>query len=277
MAPIHGRFPTQLWDHAVAIIHAKAQIKEAAYALLQKAEQHAQQICDSFLDDRAQHLLDTRQIPKELALRQLIWAEHQSSIFKHLGIWLKRGEHFNLDRLLTPDDPLDLPNTTWSTIIDAQALFEALTDDGQKHFHQAADTPFVSGPIAEILSPFADNGYSDAILNGTFDLSTLDEMVEVHDIIKGMHYPHPTAPTPPIDITILNEQTNKPQRLKYLSYFVPTVDFIVAQPMVGLSTSCHFRDVLITKCAKVTPAWIQSRRTHPSISTQPPQTGAGEK
>jgi hypothetical protein len=26
---IHGRFPTQLWDRAVAIIHTKAQIKEA--------------------------------------------------------------------------------------------------------------------------------------------------------------------------------------------------------------------------------------------------------
>jgi hypothetical protein len=112
--------------------------------------------------------------------------ECQSAIFKRLGIWLKSGEHFNLDRLLTPDDPLDLPNTTWSTIIEAQALFEVLTDDSQKHFRQAADTPFVSGPIAEILSPFADNGYSNAILNGTFDLSTLDKMVEVHDIIKGM-------------------------------------------------------------------------------------------
>ena len=111
-----------------------------------------------------------------------------------------------MDRLLIPDDPLDIPNTTWSTVIEAQALFKALTDDGQKHFHQAADTPFVSGPIAEILGPFADNGYSNAILNGTFDLSTLDEMVEVHDIIKGMRYPHPTAPTPPIDIMILDEQ-----------------------------------------------------------------------
>ena len=119
-------------------------------------------------------------------------------IFKHLGIWLKGKEHFNLDRLFTPDNPLHLPNTTWSAVIEAQALFEVLTNDGQNRLQQAAETPLDSGPIADKLGPpFANNGYSNAILNGTFDLSTLAEMVEVHDIACQRHaISEPECPYP---------------------------------------------------------------------------------
>ena len=54
---------------------------------------------------------------------------------------------------MVPDDPQDT-TATWSTIIEAAALFDVLTTDGQNHFRQAADTPFVTGPIATKLGPF---------------------------------------------------------------------------------------------------------------------------
>jgi hypothetical protein len=69
-----------LWNRAESIIAAKEQVREA-YATLCKVQKHAQQIPASFLDDRAEHLADTRQIPKAMALKQLISAERQSSIF----------------------------------------------------------------------------------------------------------------------------------------------------------------------------------------------------
>jgi hypothetical protein len=62
-----------------------------------------------------------------------------------------------MDRILVvPDDPDNLNDTTWSSIIEAQALFEVLTKDSQEeHYHQAAETPFVSGPsiIASKIGP----------------------------------------------------------------------------------------------------------------------------
>jgi hypothetical protein len=142
---------------------------------------------------------------KATALKQLLRAERQTAIFKRLKIWFKNNEHTNLDRILTPDDPNDLTNTTWTAIIDAQALYEVLTKAGQDHFNQAANTPFVSGPIAEKFGPFADNEYCDATLKGTVDLTDLAEITEVHDIIKGMRYPNPSEPTTPINTTIMTE------------------------------------------------------------------------
>jgi hypothetical protein len=92
---------------------------------------------------------------------------------------------------------------SWSSIIEAQALFEVLTKDSQEHYHQAAaETPFVSGPIASKIGPFADNDYCDAVLNGTFEFEDLTEWTEVQDLIKGMRYPDPTCPTPSIDTTL---------------------------------------------------------------------------
>jgi hypothetical protein len=83
-----------------------------------------------------------------------------------------------LDRLLVPDDPND--NTfTWSTIVEASELFSVLTMDGQQHFRQAADTPFVTGPLANKLGPFDDNEHSDSILQATFDTTNLTTIPEV--------------------------------------------------------------------------------------------------
>jgi hypothetical protein len=65
-----------------------------------------------------------------------------------------------------------------------------------------AETPFVSGPISDKIGPFADNEYCDAVLNGTFDFEDIAEMTEVHDLIAGMRYPHPSHPTTSIDTTL---------------------------------------------------------------------------
>jgi hypothetical protein len=134
----------------------------------------------------------------------LIAAERSSSIFKHLGIWLKGKEYVTMDRILVADDPENLNDTTWSSIIEAQALVEVLTKDSQEHYHQAAETPFVSGPIVSKIGPFADNDYCDAVLNGTFEFEDLAERTEVQDLIKGMRYPDPTCrPNPGLVLTPL--------------------------------------------------------------------------
>jgi hypothetical protein len=61
--------------------------------------------------------------------------------------------------MLVTEDPDDLKNTTWSSVIEAQALFEVITKDCQKHFQQAEETPFVKGPTADKIGPFEDNEY----------------------------------------------------------------------------------------------------------------------
>lgn len=110
-----------------------------------------------------------------------------------------------LDRMLVPKDLNDMENTTWSTVIKAQALHEVLTKDCMEHFYQAAETPFVSGPIAVKLGPFVDNKYCDSVLAGTFDFTNIAEITEVKELINGMQYPDPSNATPLIDSTIDEE------------------------------------------------------------------------
>jgi hypothetical protein len=132
-------------------------------------------------------------------------AERSSSIFKRLGKWLKGQEYVTTDCILVPDDPDNLIDTTWSSIIEAQALSEVLTKDSQEDYHQAAETPFVSGPVASKIGPFVDNDYCDAVLNGTSEFEDLAERTEVKDLIKGMRYPDPARPIPCIDTNLTYE------------------------------------------------------------------------
>ena len=126
--------------------------------------------------------------------------------FRKLGQWLKDNEYHQLTRILTRDNPQDLTTTTWTSITDADELHNILTKEGQTHYQQAASSPLVSGPIGAKIGPFDDNTHGDDILNGTFDLSNINDMQEVKDIIYGMRYPDPSNPTPTFDTTIEHDQ-----------------------------------------------------------------------
>jgi hypothetical protein len=193
---MHGQSPIPInITRKEAITKAKSQITEVSN-ILRKVQKHTRQIREKFLEDRAEHFTETQDMTKVNALQQLL------RIFKQLGIWFKGKEYTMLDHMLVPDDPTNMENTTWSTVIEAQALFKVLTEDCVEHFYQAADTPFVNGRIAKKIGPFADNEYCEAILNGTFDFTNNAEITEVADLIKGMRYPNPFNPTPLIDSTI---------------------------------------------------------------------------
>ena len=150
-------------DHAHTVIDAKWQLKEA-HTILHNVQKQAKQIHDSFLEDHAKHLANTREITKAATVQQILHAERQTITFQKSGKWLKGTEYAQLTHVLIPDEPDNLPHTTWTPIIDAQELYSILMKEGQLHYHQAAETPLVNGPFAEQIGPFDDNDYCDAIL-----------------------------------------------------------------------------------------------------------------
>jgi hypothetical protein len=239
---------------------------------------NAKQIRDTFLEDRAEHLANTRNIDKATALRQLIRAERQSSIFKRLGIWIKGKTHVHLDRILAPDDPNDMENTTWTTIVEAQALYEVLTAAGQAHFHQAANTPFVSGPIAAKIGPFADNDYCEAILNGTFDITDIAESTEVKDLLHGMRYPDTSNPTEPINTQITTETfsdamehmrertSSSPSGRHYGHYRALLRDKETLGQIASLANFCFQWGVTLKRWEKVTQPLIPKDPGTPKIT-----------
>jgi hypothetical protein len=59
---------------------------------------------------------------------------------------------------------MNIENTSWTAVVEWQAIFEALIKNGEAHFSQASHTPFASGPVADLLGPFEFNEYSQQIL-----------------------------------------------------------------------------------------------------------------
>ena len=94
-AVLNGRLQLRLMDRAQAIINAKRQLKEA-YTTLCKIQKNAKQIWDSFLMDRAEHLVNTSNIQKAAAVQQLLRAKQQMTTFQKLGSWLKENEYTQL-------------------------------------------------------------------------------------------------------------------------------------------------------------------------------------
>jgi hypothetical protein len=99
-----------------------------------------------------------------------------------------------IDKLWTPDNPLNIENTTWTAIVECQAIFEALIKNGEEHFSQASHTPFASGPVADVLAPFEFNEVSQQILRGEFDIDSITKDIQLCSIIKAMSHSDPTNP-----------------------------------------------------------------------------------
>jgi len=97
---------------------------------------------------------------------------------------------------------------TWTEVVEATAIWEALLHDGREHFSQASDTPFAMGPVANLIGPYDFNEHSQAILNGTFDIDSITEDINLRDVVKAMRYENPDDP-PEIDCTITIEQLQK--------------------------------------------------------------------
>jgi hypothetical protein len=74
-------------------------------------------------------------------LKAILKWECDASIFPLLRRWIIGPQNGSLDELWTPDDPLDLENTTWTAIVARQAIFEAIIKNGKEHLRLAASKP----------------------------------------------------------------------------------------------------------------------------------------
>ena len=118
-------------------------------------------------------------------IKAILKCKCESSIFPLLRQWIS-GKSSAIDELWTPDNLFNLDNTSWSAIIQKEAIFKALIRNGVQHFSQAMPTPFASGPVVNLIGPFKFNEYSQQILKGEFDIDSITNDIELHDIVKAM-------------------------------------------------------------------------------------------
>jgi len=147
----------------------------------------------------------TNNMEKAAVVRQMAQREKAKSIFQKLSYYNGKA-HTPLKQILVPDHPDNMESTTWTEVVEATAIWEALLNDGRRaHFSQASDTPFVTGPVAHLIGPYDFNEHAQDILNGTFDIDSITDNIELRDIVKAMRYDNPSNP-PNIDCSISIKQ-----------------------------------------------------------------------
>jgi hypothetical protein len=135
-----------------------------AYGELHGIQAHSKEIRETDLQLQATEQAEQQNVTQANALKAILKCERQASIYPQLRHWINGPSNGAIDELWMPDDPLDLENTTWTALVERQAIFEALIKNGKEHFLQASNTPFTSSPITKHLGPYEFNEYSQQIL-----------------------------------------------------------------------------------------------------------------
>jgi hypothetical protein len=58
------------------------------------------------------------------ALKAILKWERESGIFLLLRHWINRAQTGSINELSTPDNPLNIENTTWTAIVECQAILK---------------------------------------------------------------------------------------------------------------------------------------------------------
>jgi len=96
---------------------------------------------------------------KAVVVQQMARQEKAKSIFQKLSYY-NRKVHTPLKRILIPKVPDKMESTTWTEVVEATAIWEALLNDGREHFLKAADTPFASRLVANLIGPYDFNEHA---------------------------------------------------------------------------------------------------------------------
>ncbi len=128
------------------------------------------------------------------ALKAILKWEQESGMYPLLWHWIQGPQTGSIYKLWMPNDPLNVENTTWTALVEQQAIFEALMKNGKEHFSQATDTPFATGPVADLIGPFDFNESSQQILRGEFNIDSISDDIQLRSIIKAMAHSNPANP-----------------------------------------------------------------------------------
>ena len=92
-------------------MHAKVNM-ENAQTMVADAKQQAQALQEAGLELLTETYAAEHDLDKEMVLRQLLWHEWMTMIFRKLGYHVSGKTYDPLKKLLIPDNPTNLDNTT---------------------------------------------------------------------------------------------------------------------------------------------------------------------
>jgi hypothetical protein len=165
-----------------------------AYAEIQRIHARLSDLREINLQLMAEEQAEKNNTSTANTLKAILRREQESGMYPLLHHWIQGLQTGSIDKLWAPDDPLDFENTSWTAVVEWQAIFEALIKNGEEHFSQAMNTPFATGPVADLIGPFEFNEYSQQILHGEFDIDSISDDIQLRSIVKAMAHLNPANP-----------------------------------------------------------------------------------
>jgi hypothetical protein len=150
-----------------------------AYAEIQRIHARSSDLREINLQLMAEEQAEKNNTSTANTLKAILRRKQESGMYPLLPHWIRGAQTGSIDELWTPNDPLDFENTSWTAVVEWQAIFEALIKNGEEHFSQGMNTPFATGPVAELIGPFEFNEYSQQILRGKFDIDSISDDIQL--------------------------------------------------------------------------------------------------
>jgi hypothetical protein len=173
------------------------QNRTGAYAEIQRIHARSSDLREIDLQLMVEEQAEKNNTSTANTLKAILKRQQESGMYPLLRHWIRGPQTGSIDELWTPDDPLDFENTSWTAVVEQQAIFEALIKNGEEHFSQAMNTPFATfatGPVADLIGPFEFNEYSQQILRGEFDIDSISNDIQLRSIVKAMAHLNPANP-----------------------------------------------------------------------------------
>jgi hypothetical protein len=154
-----------------------------------------------------------RQERQQLEIQRLLKREASRKVYKKLGKLLHPYQNIGLNRVDVPDNKAASPATgnpndpkswtgPWKTIMNPTELAKIVRDINRKQYHQAHNTPFGSGPLAQQAGRQGDTTTALELLNGTLPSSTSSLLLETQRILHTLAREHPTLQHSPVSCVV---------------------------------------------------------------------------
>ena len=119
---------------------------------------------------------------KANALKNIIRREQSKALFAQLRQVFSERHQGGLSSILIPIGETE----EWETIYDQNRIEDKLIERNHKHFGQAQGTPFTVEPLSTILDWSGNTETGEQLLEGTFDISTVDTDEATKIILKNL-------------------------------------------------------------------------------------------
>jgi hypothetical protein len=96
---------------------------------------------------------------------------------------------------MIPQNPHELPSyavMNWTRESDSAKVTKALLEQNERHFKQSWNTPFATGPLAELIGFDGTSPCANQIMDGNFEVS--DPLPEVMEFIRTSKKPPNISP-----------------------------------------------------------------------------------